>query len=498
MPAIPKAAAAAAAALLLAAAVPAAAQAPGGADRLRAAVERAIERQHRINSGELRLVWKGRVEVEPRGDAFLVRMPHLTVSGSVYLVDVGRLAATARQSGDGFVLREAVPAAAVAYGADLRPMAEIRIGGGASEVEIDADGLVLDADVRATDVVAEAAAGEPFHLTLGALAFVQTVSAAADAGRLDAEYAYRLERLAARERAGGPALVEAAEIAVTGRAGGLSREALLRFADGVLPRLLAASEAADPSAPDVLAAALDLLDALDGMATGISGGVSATGIGIALPGEPPVAIGRISYQASADGLDGDRGAAAFSAAVEGVRADAGAAVPREAVPERIALGLSATGLPHREAIGLLREALRAEAAGDATAGDAMGERLFAALLQAGSEFRLDELDLSAPAFGASAEGAGKLDPAAAFRAAGRIRISLRGLEEALEIAERFMGPPQPDIGVAVAVLSAMGRQETDDRGRPVRRYDVEVGADGRALLNGADLAPIVRSIAGGR
>jgi hypothetical protein len=497
MPAIPKAAAAAAAALLLAAAVPAAAQAPEGAERLRAAVERAIERQHRMNSGEMRIVWKGRVEVEPRGDAFLVRMPHLTVSGSDFLVDVGPLAATARPSADVFVLREAVPATAVVYGADLTPEAEIRIGGGTSRVEIDADGFVLDADVRATDVVVEATAGEPFHLTLGAAAFVQDVSAAAGTGRLDAEYAYRIERVAARERAGGPALVEAAEIAATGRMAGLSREALATLVDGVLPRLVAASDSHDPSGPDVLAAVLDLLDAFDGMVSGFSGGLSASGLGIAVPGEPSVAIGRISYEASAEGLDADRARAAVSAVVEGVRAEVGAAVPPEAVPDRIALALSASGLPRREAIGILREALRAEAAGGPADGDATGERLLAALVQAGTEFTIEELDFSAPAFGASAEGGARLDPAAAFRAAGRVRIALRGVEEALEIAERILGP-QPDVAVAVAVLTAMGRQEADARGRPVRRYDVEVGADGRALLNGADLAPIIRSIGGGR
>jgi len=512
MPAIRKAATAAVlvAALGLPGAEPAAAQSPGpeGAERLRAAVERMIERQHRINTPEARVVWKGRPVVEPRGDAYLVRMPHLSVSGPGYLLDVGALSAVARDAGDGsFVLREAVPAAAVlhaAYGPGVPPVpaGELRIGGGTSQAVIDADGLVGDAEIRLTELTAEIPA-EDLHLTLAEASLVQEVGpSAARSGDLDVAYAYRLAGLDARERADGPTVIGLGEVVLDGHLHGLSRVALLDMVDGVLPRILALAEAAEAGPPDG-PEAMEMLDGvfvlLAGMADGIGGGLSVEGLRFSDPqGGAGFSLGRAAYAGGLSGILGERAAATLSASVEGVSGDAGLDVPPDAVPDRVAFALGLEELPLREVLETVRRAARTELSGGRVDEDRVQGEVLGALMAAGTRLRIDELALDAPAFGVSAEGRAALDPSAALQATAGFNVFLRGLEEALRVGEAVAGGPQPEIGIAVSVLTAMGRLEKDAQGRDVRRYDLELGADGKALLNGADMAPIIRSMSGGR
>lgn len=133
-------------------------------------------------------------------------------------------------------------------------------------------------------------------------------------------------------------------------------------------------------------------------------------------------------------------------------------------------------------------------AGPAAADLAM-QSAMAALIEAGSELRLDTLSVDTPATAGSASGALRVAAQSPFGVTGTTTILLKGLDAAVKAMQPAPGA-KPDketqdaLGM-IGMLQAMGQVSQDPSGAEVRSYKIDVTETGQLLLNGADMAPLL-------
>ena len=122
-------------------------------------------------------------------------------------------------------------------------------------------------------------------------------------------------------------------------------------------------------------------------------------------------------------------------------------------------------------------------------GEAMGAELLAAINQAGTEFRLDRLDIEAPSGRLLAEGAFQADPATAIGVRGHLNLTITGLDEMIAVAMGAAGSGQVAPGVQgnmmfLMMLKGMAKREPGPDGKPVDRLEIVVTPAGDILMNG--------------
>jgi|GEM_PF-3421584 len=142
---------------------------------------------------------------------------------------------------------------------------------------------------------------------------------------------------------------------------------------------------------------------------------------------------------------------------------------------------------------------------------AMGEALQAkskasatsSLMKPGSGLVIDSLVLDAPAYGLTANANFQAPASPEARPTGNLNLTARGLNEMLTA---MTGPNAPKMGDKpligpqitniLAMVQMTGKQSNDEQGRPVLTYEIKFGADGKVLLNGADLSAAMQSLKG--
>ena len=267
--------------------------------------------------------------------------------------------------------------------------------------------------------------------------------------------------------------------------------------------------------------AAELLPALRGVIGGASVRVRLSG----LSGQNPedgtkVTLGQLAFRCSVEDLD--RAQSTSSLAVEarefGITPNP---APSVFTPQRLDVQLSLAKLPNAalwqgitdlaaiaEAEEKAKEAAPAKKAkgGDKKApdaksskagdpSDAVFQRISAAMAEAGSELRLDKLDIDTPVATGSATGAFRYVPNAALGAVGGATVLLRGLDAAVKALQPKAGQKadeetQEALSM-IAMLQAMGQVSQDEAGGDVRTYKIEVTETGQMLLNGADMSAMM-------
>ncbi|HYH19311.1 MAG TPA: hypothetical protein VD995_11905 [Azospirillum sp.] len=131
----------------------------------------------------------------------------------------------------------------------------------------------------------------------------------------------------------------------------------------------------------------------------------------------------------------------------------------------------------------------------ATAGAAAGFQFLGALGQAGSEITLDRLSVVTPATAGTLNGQATFTQSAAFGAVGAFSLVMRGLDTAIKALQPKRGAkPDPDTQgsiQALTMIQALGQQSKDERGQELRTYRIDLTPEGKLLLNGTDLAPLL-------
>ncbi|WP_375571495.1 hypothetical protein ABWH92_01475 [Ahrensia marina] len=90
----------------------------------------------------------------------------------------------------------------------------------------------------------------------------------------------------------------------------------------------------------------------------------------------------------------------------------------------------------------------------------------------------------------AAEGTVQPDAQAALQATADLDLQIAGLPEMIAFAQQ-MGGEAADGAAFVSVLAAMGRDATDEDGRDIKEFDLQLTQSGQILLNGNDMSAMM-------
>ena len=210
----------------------------------------------------------------------------------------------------------------------------------------------------------------------------------------------------------------------------------------------------------------------------------------------------LSFGMGAAGLDANAGSAFLEYRHDGLVGPASGA-EAELTPHALDLRLTLDGLPVLDLALLAMDAIGA-ALKDSAAFRAPDDsiRAFAALalqrvLRAESGLAIERLDYESPALRASLAGRFAASARSPLMAVGTARLEaagLSGLAERLESMAASGDSGARDALRILTVVRAVGQRvgEGDDARRV---YDIELAEDGGALLNGADVGPLLEGLA---
>ncbi len=161
-------------------------------------------------------------------------------------------------------------------------------------------------------------------------------------------------------------------------------------------------------------------------------------------------------------------------------------------PVAMAIDLAVVRLPNDALWRALLDAVEASVTDPKLAETLLADRVEAALLAAGSEFRLDSLRFEAPDFLITANGRVTADRTAVNHATGELTVTIRGLDA----LQRSMARSPRKLGAAgmapfVGLFGAFGEPGTDESGAPIRRYRLTLKRDGKVLLNGKETGGLI-------
>ena len=117
------------------------------------------------------------------------------------------------------------------------------------------------------------------------------------------------------------------------------------------------------------------------------------------------------------------------------------------------------------------------------------------MAEGGSKLRIDSLQIDTPATAATLKGEARFHPQAAFGVVAGFDMVMRGLDAAMKQMQPAPGGKvDEETQSTLAMLSmvqVMGAPGKDASGRDIRTYKLELGADGRINLNGADMSALL-------
>ena len=211
-------------------------------------------------------------------------------------------------------------------------------------------------------------------------------------------------------------------------------------------------------------------------------------------------VKEVAAHGGVDGLDGE-----FSSIALGYR-HAGLTLapspgPREFTPEKAELDLAVSSLPNGGLWSAVEKLLKpAPGQTDDQIGALFSQAVLTALTQAGSRLEVKALSIDTPAAAATLKGSATFDGKAAFGMVAGVDMVLRGLDAAIKQMQPAPGAkPDEEVQKTLATLSlaqALGAPGKDAAGRDLRSYKLELGADGKIQLNGADMSAVLQGVQG--
>lgn len=255
----------------------------------------------------------------------------------------------------------------------------------------------------------------------------------------------------------------------------------------------------------------ELLPKLQGMFGGISGAMRLSNLSFVNPEDgTTVALGQLAFRSGLNDLD-----QALSTVSMGIEARDFTMTPSPApvafTPRAFEMKLSVAKLPNSalwKAFTELAKAAEAEEAPPAKKGakakaaapaspsaDVLMQQAMAAMGEAGTELRIDALNLDTPATAGTATGAVKVATQAAFGVTGGATVLLRGIDAAVKAMQPAPGAKPDketqDLLAGLAMVQALGQAGKDDTGADTRTYKIDITEAGQLLLNGADMTALL-------
>lgn len=243
----------------------------------------------------------------------------------------------------------------------------------------------------------------------------------------------------------------------------------------------------------VLTEAIRAFGELPKLIDGFRVGTAVEGLDLATP-SGPLAIGSTGFGLDVSGLSGEATTVAITAGLEDLVAPVSdESVYPPYVPKHAALDVALTGIPNGLIAATVSGALStALAAGEDDLGDALVQSLLTVLMTSDLTFEVRTLEATSPAASLSASGSVAPEPLSRLMAGGSATIVVGGFEAAIATALDYGGGLQMAQGLTV--IQAFGTPTIDADGNPARRYEIAAGTDGKLLVNGIDIVPLLAGI----
>ncbi|MFS2011842.1 hypothetical protein ACCD06_18470 [Azospirillum sp. CT11-132] len=451
--------------------------------------------------------WQGEPTVKPAGDHYDVALPRLSAEDAEgTLFDIGTVLLSVTPKDDGqygvaITLPSAIKVQNLDDNDEYVDAATISIGkqsftstwSGALET-------LLAVDAAYNDIAVSAADGKG-KISVASMTMVQDLKPEAGTGGATlwsgpAAFAF-----------GGLSVQDEKKKELV-KIGGVTAEATYTRVD--LTKVSALQKLSEQTAAKGVApTSAELLPKLQGMFGGISGAMRLSNLSFVNPEDgTQVSLGQLAFRSGLTDLD-----QAMSTVSMGMEARDFSMTPSPApaafTPRAFEMKLSVAKLPNSalwKAFTELAKAAEAEetqpkkgakakAAPPPPSSEMVMQQAMAAMGEAGTELRIDALNLDTPATAGTATGAVKVATQAAFGVTGGATVLLRGIDAAVKAMQPAPGAKPDketqDLLGGLAMVQAMGQAGKDDTGADVRSYKFEVTEAGQLLLNGADMTPLL-------
>lgn len=237
---------------------------------------------------------------------------------------------------------------------------------------------------------------------------------------------------------------------------------------------------------DLIANAPTLLSSF-GMEIGLRGlSVTPEELGV------PVSLGSTTLRMDSSGLDGETSRLGLVVEMDSL---SGTGIPfvGSMLPSYAVLDVEVLELPNDALITALVEWLNGMMTfGPEQAGEVAAMPLVEAIMQGGSEVRLNAFEVYSESMSIKIDGSLQPDPTGLIPVKFNAAIELGGLQA----ARMSLLPWIPDEAATqgLDILESLGEPATDDRGQPVLRYELTSTPEGTVTINGQDAEALFEAL----
>lgn len=429
------------------------------------------------------------ISVEAKGDALVTTLPDLQIAfkegGSI---DLGTISFERRaQPNNRMKIDGTLPPTISVIDPSGKPAAKLALGASKISAVLDADhGLIFDGEGRVADIKIDNMV-EQQTLRIGPVTAATRMTERGD-GRWVSPGSFEIGEITLTN-ALAKQLLKVAGVKVRANVDGLILEEAIRWQQ-LSPKIQALAEQKLPESE----MGPKILELLSGMkmpfqAMGYALEVGETQVAEE-DGTPAGGIGLARFSMSAKDLDKSHAGFGFGYTHDKLVVPM---VDPGMVPGAVDVDIKLDRIP----VEALWQILLAEAKAPAGTPEAAGrpdaeQAVQMALLEAKPVLALDKVALATAIASLDLRGQVKVDPASPFMAVATVNAMLRGLEELQKMAAAAgpggAGPLDPAV---LALLGGLGQQEKAADGAVVRRYAVEVAADGKITVNGNDMSALM-------
>jgi hypothetical protein len=442
---------------------------------------------------DLALTTSEPVRVVIAGDGYDATMPNLTLveSQAGVVAEIGtvtlRLVPDAANP-DRMAISGRLGSDSITVTAEGEPAARITIGdhqfqGTWSQMLLSF--INLNAKIGSVRIVPLDPEAEQGSIDLGAIA-IAIVSTDVAPGKVDMDMRADISDFSVTIEGERPAVMQ--RITVSEAIEGLDLAAYSQFA----AEMRAVTDQMTPTA-DPTQAMQDMVNALLRMPKIASGGYvewTIDGLEINADGEH-MQLDHHLFHLGISGLDQANATLGLDVELAGLVVPPGE-VPAEMVPQAFDMGIEISQLPTAALFQVFGQGLAGADFSDPMAMEMMGQmlgmQLMGVIMQAGTKLALDgsiDWDISDIAY----NGEFTADPTAMMQSTGFFDLAITNMQALAARISSLSGDQNAAAGLAM--IQAIGNQETAGNGDPLTRFKIELLPDGRTLLNGQDLEPLI-------
>jgi len=206
-----------------------------------------------------------------------------------------------------------------------------------------------------------------------------------------------------------------------------------------------------------------------------------------------VALGRIGFGESYQGLDRDDGTGRVTAELKGLAIDPPPPLA-DWIPRDGEIALSLKSVPFRSIAAALwsgvTDTIESQGGGE-EAEMAFAKAMGGVLRNSSASLDVDAFHIAAPQGAIRLGGSVRADRAATYGVTGDATLRLVGFDTLIKALQAQPGEDAAGTAAGLTMFQVIGRQARTEDGKAARDYDIVVDPSGKMLLNGTDLAAMV-------